>query len=202
MDYIESLVRWTMDLRKRSQGSFCILMSSVFITTGIIGHFVSGVMIVYTLLVLVLLTPGFIVHVLPSAWISLPSSSLKEKTIDSPPLSKCLFDLIQASSSSFDKSPSSTSLEHEVSDTFDSSEVAKTPEKPSSPTSFMSSVSENVIQMISSHFASSSSSSSSTPASMPSSPLRESTPGSDEENDPFVMVTESDIEKEFLKKDS
>lgn len=197
MDYGYFVVNWLMDLRRKSHGSFCVLMTAVFIGTGFMGQMVSGVMIIYSMLMMVLLTPGIIVHVIPSEWI--PSSSSKGKdadvvdVIDGSLMTKCLYDLLQKSP--IDKALSSDSFEREL-----ESPAVTVGISTASGSSFVSSAAENVIQIISSHFASSSSSSaSSTPASIPSSPKRESTPGSDDDdNDPFVMVTEYDVEKEFL----
>jgi hypothetical protein len=148
-------------------------------------------MIIYTLLMLILVTPGVIVHIFSSTWIPVATSgfdSAESKMcdeVDSNSLSKCLYDLIQPSPS-IDNNPPTSSDSDIVKD------LTADPELSTSPTSFMSFAAENVIQVISSHFASSSSSSSN---SEPSSPKRESSPGSEDENDPFVLVTESDLEK-------
>ena len=154
---------------------------TLFSLTGLVGQLVSGVVIIYSLLMVMLLTPGVMVHVLPrEKSISLDKSVEKN---EEQSLSKCLFDLIQQ------KEPETISRDLEVS------------LNPLEKSSFVTSTAENVFNMISSHFASSSSSSSlsSTPASIPSSPshLQRESSVSDEEGDPFVMVTESDIERDL-----
>ena len=170
LSYATSVIHWFIELRKKNHPVFCVLMTIIFVATGIIGQAVSGAMIVYTLLMIVLLTPGVIVHILPSKWIPTSEIILEKST--------------SSSSSCIGKDMGSV----------EPSDVNQT------NTPSLSSAAENVIQMISSHFGSTSSSSSSTPVSIPSSPHRGSTPSSDDESDPFVMVTESDIEKEFLLK--
>lgn len=65
LKYIKQWFIWLQDLRSRSHGVFCFIISSVFALLAFIGHVIPGVVITYTLLMTVLLGPGIVLFVLP-----------------------------------------------------------------------------------------------------------------------------------------
>lgn len=70
-DWSESVRRWLGNvilLRRTNPGLFCILASSTFAMTALLGRMVSGVLILYSLLMAVTLGPGVALYVIPATW--------------------------------------------------------------------------------------------------------------------------------------
>ncbi|XP_029841506.2 reticulophagy regulator 3 isoform X2 [Ixodes scapularis] len=70
-DWTTSVKRWAQNvaaLRKTHPGLFCILSSSTFAMTAVLGRMVSGVLILYSLLMAVTLGPGIALYVIPETW--------------------------------------------------------------------------------------------------------------------------------------
>ncbi|XP_070388286.1 reticulophagy regulator 3 isoform X3 [Dermacentor albipictus] len=70
-DWSESVRKWVANvilLRKTNPGLFCILASSTFAMTAVLGRMVSGVLILYSLLMAVTLGPGIALYVIPATW--------------------------------------------------------------------------------------------------------------------------------------
>ncbi|XP_075537992.1 reticulophagy regulator 3 isoform X2 [Dermacentor variabilis] len=70
-DWSESVRKWVANvilLRKTNPGLFCILASSTFAITAVLGRMVSGVLILYSLLMAVTLGPGIALYVIPATW--------------------------------------------------------------------------------------------------------------------------------------
>ncbi|XP_049517699.1 reticulophagy regulator 3-like isoform X2 [Dermacentor silvarum] len=70
-DWSESVRKWFANvilLRKTNPGLFCILASSTFAMTAVLGRMVSGVLILYSLLMAVTLGPGIALYVIPATW--------------------------------------------------------------------------------------------------------------------------------------
>lgn len=65
LKYIKQWFIWLQDLRSRSHGVFCFIISSIFALLAFIGYVIPGVVITYTLLMTVLLGPGIVLFVLP-----------------------------------------------------------------------------------------------------------------------------------------
>lgn len=70
-DWSESIRKWVANvilLRKTNPGLFCILASSTFAMTAVLGRMMSGVLILYSLLMAVTLGPGIALYVIPDTW--------------------------------------------------------------------------------------------------------------------------------------
>lgn len=70
-DWSESVRKWLGNvilLRRTNPGLFCILASSTFAMTALLGRMVSGVLILYSLLMAVTLGPGIALYVIPATW--------------------------------------------------------------------------------------------------------------------------------------
>uniref|UniRef100_A0A131YLS4 RETREG1-3/ARL6IP-like N-terminal reticulon-homology domain-containing protein n=1 Tax=Rhipicephalus appendiculatus TaxID=34631 RepID=A0A131YLS4_RHIAP len=70
-DWSESIQKWVANvilLRKTNQGLFCILGVSTFAMTAVLGRMMSGVLILYSLLMAVTLGPGIVLYVIPGTW--------------------------------------------------------------------------------------------------------------------------------------
>ncbi|XP_077555591.1 reticulophagy regulator 3 isoform X3 [Haemaphysalis longicornis] len=70
-DWSESVRKWLANvilLRRTNPGLFCILASSTFAMTALLGRMVSGVLILYSLLMAVTLGPGIALYVIPATW--------------------------------------------------------------------------------------------------------------------------------------
>ncbi|XP_077515104.1 reticulophagy regulator 3-like isoform X4 [Amblyomma americanum] len=70
-DWSGSVRKWIGNvvlLRKTNPGLFCILASSTFAMTAVLGRMVSGVLILYGLLMTVTLGPGIVLYVIPATW--------------------------------------------------------------------------------------------------------------------------------------
>jgi hypothetical protein len=75
-------------------------MTSFFVITTLIGNSVSGVVIVYSLLMVCLLTPGILIHVVPSDWLRLDSIESDHSPTTSS--KKGLLDILNSSSATND----------------------------------------------------------------------------------------------------
>jgi len=73
-------------------------MTSFFVITTLVGNSVSGVVIVYSLLMVCLLTPGILIHVVPSDWLRLDSIESDHSPTTSS--KKSLLDILNSSSAS------------------------------------------------------------------------------------------------------
>jgi len=89
---------WLTNLRERNHAGFCLLMTSFFVITTLVGNSVSGVVIVYSLLMVCLLTPGILIHVVPSDWLRLDSIESDHSPTTSS--KKSLLDILNSSSAS------------------------------------------------------------------------------------------------------
>lgn len=70
-DWSESVRKWIGNiilLRRTNPGLFCILASSTFAMTAVLGRMLSGVLILYGLLMAVTLGPGIVLYVIPATW--------------------------------------------------------------------------------------------------------------------------------------
>ncbi|XP_064456137.1 reticulophagy regulator 3-like isoform X2 [Ornithodoros turicata] len=70
-EWSESAKKWFSNiiaLRKTHPGLFCTLACTMFTLTAVLGRMVSGVLIVYTLLMTVTLGPGIALYVVPETW--------------------------------------------------------------------------------------------------------------------------------------
>ncbi|CAN7997104.1 unnamed protein product [Ixodes hexagonus] len=70
-DWTEGVKRWARNvvaLRKTHPGLFCILSTSTFAMTAVLGRMVSGVLILYSLLMAATLGPGIALYVIPETW--------------------------------------------------------------------------------------------------------------------------------------
>lgn len=70
-DWSESTRKWVANvilLRKTNQGLFCFLATSTFAMTAVLGRMMSGVLILYSLLMVVTLGPGIALYVIPDTW--------------------------------------------------------------------------------------------------------------------------------------
>jgi len=56
---------WLIELRQSQPGKFCILMTCLLVTSAFIGHYLSGVLISYILMMVIMLAPGFFFHIYP-----------------------------------------------------------------------------------------------------------------------------------------
>lgn len=70
-DWSDSVRKWVTNvilLRKTNPGLFCILASSTFAMMAVLGRMMSGVLILYSLLMAVTLGPGIALYVIPATW--------------------------------------------------------------------------------------------------------------------------------------
>lgn len=220
MEVFHSLLHWLLDLRARNHAFFCFLVSSVLTMTAIAGHIVPGSLLLYSVLMILVLTPGFCVHILPSGWSDwLLGRNKNSKSNSSPSLSPSSRASSRKSSSSLieqlveDLSARSVNMFDSVTDHLNDSQIQNDPTMQrqvvppsSSPPSSQASLLEREIGFIVSSNSSLSGSqekdldlasrlfSSSIFGSSKQQGTNESpSSNSDEEEDAFVMISDKDL---------
>ena len=220
MEVFHSLFYWLLDLRAKNHAFFCLLVSSFLTMTAIAGQMVPGSLLLYSAIMILALTPGFCVHILPNGWSDwLFGRNKNTESNSSPSLSPTSRTSSRKSSSSLieqlveDLSARSVNMFDSVTDHFKDTQSQNDPSLKQLVPSFESSSASSLLEreigfIVSSSNCSDSGSQSEkdldlasrlfsssifAPSSKQQGTSESPSSHSDEEEDAFVMISDKDL---------